>query len=138
MHIGYHRKEFLIKLFKTAVFFVVGIAFLLPLMWMLSSSLKTPTQVFAKDFRWIPEEPCWNNYVTVWTSEEVSMMRGFLNSAFITVTAIVVALLFSSLAAYAFAKVDFNTNIFVFLMVTIRSFLILHVRQTVNHEYDLP
>ena len=116
MRIGYHRKELLIKIFKTVLFFVVGIAFLLPLLWMVSSSLKTPSQVFAKDFRWIPESPRWSNYVTVWTDQEVSMLNGFINSSFITVTAIVVALIFSSLAAYAFAKVDFKGKNLVFML----------------------
>lgn len=116
MHLGYHRKEFLVKLIKTVLFFIIGLAFLLPLLWMISSSLKTPGEVFAKDFKWIPDTLKWENYVSVWTNPEVSMAQGYMNSTFITVTAIVFGLVFASLAAYAFAKVDFKGKNFVFML----------------------
>lgn len=148
MHIGYHRKEFLVKLFKTVLFFIVGIAFLLPLLWMISSSLKTPSQVFATDFKWIPENPRWDNYVTVWTDKEVSMTNGFFNSAFVTATAIIFALIFSSLAAYAFAKVDFKGKNFVFMLflstmmipaevTIIPRFMIFHKMGLYNNHWSI-
>lgn len=116
MKIGYHKQELLAKLFKTAIFFVVGLAFLLPLFWMISASLKTPGEMFAKEFKWIPENPRWENYKSIWTDAEVNMTNGFINSAIISVSSIVVALIFSSLAAYAFAKVDFKGKNFVFML----------------------
>ena len=116
MKIGYHRQELLAKLFKTVIFFIVGLAFLLPLFWMISASLKTPGEMFAKDFKWIPENPRWENYKSIWTDAEVNMTNGFINSAIISVSSIVVALIFSSLAAYAFAKVDFKGKNFVFML----------------------
>ena len=116
MKIGYHKQELLAKLFKTAIFFVVGLAFLLPLFWMISASLKTPGEMFAKEFKWIPENPRWENYKSIWTDAEVNMTNGFINSAIISVSSIVVALIFSSLAAYAFAKGDFKGKNFVFML----------------------
>ena len=116
MKIGYHRQELLAKLFKTVIFFIVGLAFLHPLFWMISASLKTPGEMFAKDFKWIPENPRWENYKSIWTDAEVNMTNGFINSAIISVSSIVVALIFSSLAAYAFAKVDFKGKNFVFML----------------------
>ena len=117
MKIGYYQKEFLVKLFKTVLFFIVGIAFLLPLLWMISSSLKTPVEIFAQDFIWIPENPRWGNYVTVWSDAEVSMAHGYLNSAFIAVMSITVSLAFSSLAAYAFAKLEFKGKNIAFMLL---------------------
>lgn len=116
MKLGYHKTELLVKLLKTAIFFVVGLAFLLPLFWMISSSLKTPGEMFAKDFKWIPANPQWKNYKQVWTDAEVNMTNGFINSAIISVASIVVSLFLSSLAAYAFAKVDFKGKNFVFML----------------------
>ena len=116
MKLGYQKTELLVKLLKTAIFFVVGLLFLIPLFWMLSSSLKTPSEVFARDFKWLPANPVWANYTRVWTDEKVNMANGFMNSAIITVSGIVVALFFSSLAAYAFAKVDFKGKNFVFML----------------------
>lgn len=116
MKLSYQRKEFLIKLFKTVLFFIIGLAFILPLLWMISSSLKTPGEVFAKDFSWIPAEPKWENYVSVWTNPEVSMAQGYVNSLFITATSIVFGLSFASLAAYAFSKIEFKGREFVFML----------------------
>ena len=116
MKLGYHKTELLVKLLKTVIFFIVGLLFLIPLFWMLSSSLKTPSEVFARDFKWLPANPVWANYTRVWTDEKVNMANGFMNSAIITVSGIVVALVFSSLAAYAFAKVDFKGKNFVFML----------------------
>ncbi len=116
MKIGYHSRERLIKLLKTVVFMVIGIAFLLPLLWMISASLKTPAEIFAKEFHWFPETPRWDNYAAVWNNENVSMARGYLNSIFICVMSITVSLSLASLAAYAFAKIDFRGKNFVFML----------------------
>lgn len=116
MKIGYHSREKLIKLLKTVVFMAIGVAFLLPLLWMISASLKTPAEIFAKEFHWFPETPRWDNYAAVWNNENVSMARGYLNSIFICVISITVSLSLASLAAYAFAKIDFKGRNFVFML----------------------
>lgn len=148
MHIGYRRKEFLVKLFKTAIFFLVGIAFVLPLAWMISSSLKTPGEVFAQDFQWIPDDIQWKNYIVSWTDAEMNMTIGYANSSFITITAIVFALIFSSLAAYAFAKIDFKGRDFVFMLflstmmipaevTIIPRFMIFHKMNLYNNHWSI-
>ena len=40
---------------------------LLPFVWMLSASLKTNVQVFQFPIQWIPKDPQWKNYLTIWT-----------------------------------------------------------------------
>lgn len=102
---------------KTVLFFGIGILFLLPLLWMVSSSLKYPSEMFAKEFSWIPKSPRWENYATVWNGEVVSMARGYANSAFITVMSIVVRLIVASLGAYAFAKIDFKGKNIAFMLL---------------------
>jgi multiple sugar transport system permease protein len=41
------------------------ITFLLPALWMISSSLKVSTEVFAHPIVWIPEAPRWENYLDI-------------------------------------------------------------------------
>jgi multiple sugar transport system permease protein len=48
-----------------AVLIVVSIVFLFPFYWMLGSSLKTRTTVFAKPVQWIPNPAHWDNYSSV-------------------------------------------------------------------------
>ncbi len=65
---------------------------LLPFAWMLSASLKTNVEVFKFPIEWIPKNPQWRNYVTIWSKIDFGR---FLQLAT------------CSLAAYAFAKIDF-------------------------------
>ena len=44
---------------------VVLITFLIPAIWMISSSLKASTEVFAHPIVWIPKTPQWRNYVKI-------------------------------------------------------------------------
>lgn len=93
---------------KTALLALIALAFLLPLVWMITSSLKSTTEVFAVDWHWLPEQWRWDNYATVWTDPEVSMLSAYLNTVFITVVATAALLFIASLAAYAFAKIRFR------------------------------
>ena len=41
---------------------VLLITFLGPTLWMVSSSLKTSTEIFASPIVWVPAQPQWGNY----------------------------------------------------------------------------
>lgn len=102
------RRELITKIIKTALVALVAVLFILPLAWMVTSSLKATKEVFSNDWKWLPEVWRWDNYKTVWTDAEVSMLNAFENTIFITVISTVVQLAISSMAAYAFAKVNFK------------------------------
>ena len=98
------------------IFGILGIGFMLPLIWMIFSSFKTTTEVFATNFHWLPKVWQWVNYKMVWKDAEVNMLQAYINTVFITVAATAVQLAFASLAAYAFAKVNFKGKNFVFAL----------------------
>lgn len=116
MQLGMKKTQILVSVIKTIIFTVIGLMFLAPLLWMISSSLKTAPEVFATDFSWIPEKLQWKNYVKIWTSDEVSMVRSYMNTAWITAISIVVQLSFASMAAYGFAKINFRGKNVVFFL----------------------
>ncbi len=89
--------------------------FLLPLLWMLSASVKQPLEVLSYPIKWIPETLRWENYRKVWTNAQMPFGRCYFNSTFIAVLTLVGQLIFSSLAAYAFAKMKFRGKQFTFL-----------------------
>lgn len=95
---------------------IIGILFLLPLFWMFFSSFKSTTEVFATNFKWLPAIWHWENYKYVWSDATVNMTKAYLNTIFITVIATAVQLAFASLAAYAFAKINFKGKNFVFFL----------------------
>ena len=113
-----NKRDNRIATIKSIMIGIIGILFLTPLIWMVLSSFKNTNEVFAYDFHWFPEKWQWENYKYVWTDPEVSIIRGYANTIFITVIGTAVQLVFASLAAYAFAKIKFvgkNAVFFLFL-----------------------
>ena len=104
---------------KTSIILLLALMFLLPLLWMHSSSLKNSVQVFEQPFHWFPETLRWENYVEVWTHEEIPFWRLYLNSLTISVCGITGQLIISSMAAYAFAKIEFKGKNIVFLVMLV-------------------
>ncbi|HEY63963.1 MAG TPA: carbohydrate ABC transporter permease [Caldilineae bacterium] len=82
-----------------------SVLMLLPFIWMLSTSLKEPREVFTYPPVWIPSRIAWENYV-----QAVSLMpfgRFYLNSLVVAVSVTLLQLTTSSLAAFAFARLRF-------------------------------
>lgn len=105
------------KLVLTIIVLFFAIAFLLPLLWMISSSLKNPIEVFESPFHWIPTTIHWENYAEVWTNPSLPFWRFFLNSIIVTGVSVTGQLFVASLAAYAFAKIDFKGKNVVFMIM---------------------
>lgn len=82
-----------------------AITTLFPFAWMLSTSLKAEQYVMQVPPQWIPNPIVWNNYVEIW--DLVPLAAGFRNSATIAVLGTIGVLLSSSIAGFAFAKLDF-------------------------------
>ena len=79
---------------------------LLPLIWMLSSSLKHDTDVFSLPIRWIPTDPVWSNFVLFWQKIDFALFT--FNSFKLSIVITLIQVLTSSFAAYGFAKCTFK------------------------------
>jgi multiple sugar transport system permease protein len=103
------------------------VVMLLPFFWMLSTSLKERSAIFAEfPPRWIPETFAWSNYSEAWTS--VPFDRFYLNSIVVAVSVTVLQILTASLAAFAFARLRFrgrDTLFFIYLIALMIPFAIL-------------
>jgi multiple sugar transport system permease protein len=85
---------------------VVGAAgMLLPFFWMVSTALQTPAGVFTHPPEWIPADPQWGNFARV--TQVVPFWRGLANTLILTLPPLVVGLLASAMAAFAFARLRF-------------------------------
>ncbi|HQY92781.1 MAG: carbohydrate ABC transporter permease [Caldilinea sp.] len=80
----------------------VAILFLIPFLWMLSSSLKPNYQIFEIPPRWIPNPPRWENYTEALTILPFDLY--IRNTAVITLLTIAGHLASCTLIAYAFAR----------------------------------
>ena len=84
---------------------VGGLMMLTPFFWLVSSSLKTPHQIYVFPPQWIPDPVQWQNYVEVW--RVVPVMRYLANTLIITIFATIGVTLSSALAGYSFARLRF-------------------------------
>jgi multiple sugar transport system permease protein len=109
------RKERIAWLLRGAVMSLLAIVFLVPFLWMVSSSLKQNLAIFEIPARWIPDPIEWRNYVEVWTGER-SMARYFTNSTIVVVATIVGELAVVSLAGYAFGRLRFKGQNVLFII----------------------
>jgi len=84
-----------------------GLTMLYPLLWMLSSSFKPTELIFKEPGLWPTEfEP--GNYVEGWTALRNPFHHYIFNSLIIVAGAVLGNLLACSLAAYAFARLNFT------------------------------
>ncbi|HID10366.1 MAG TPA: carbohydrate ABC transporter permease [Candidatus Latescibacteria bacterium] len=78
---------------------------LYPLIWMLSTSFKTMSEVARNTMALIPEAFRWENYVEAWTKGNFGVY--FKNSLIVTVTTLLLVLWTASMTAFAVARTDF-------------------------------
>jgi multiple sugar transport system permease protein len=107
-----------------ALYIVLGIGavtMLVPFLWMLSTSIKQPSEVFSATggIKWLPEHffwrdtvvngvkirAWWGNYPDAW--REINFPRLYMSSIFVAVVGTFGQVLTSSMAAYAFARLRF-------------------------------
>lgn len=91
------------KLILHLVLIAVGITFLVPFAWMVSTSLKQSGTELVFPPQWIPRPIVWANYRTALVVM-VPFLTYFKNTMIITVGATVGDVLASSLTAYSFAR----------------------------------
>jgi multiple sugar transport system permease protein len=87
---------------------LIGIVMLYPVLWLLSSSLKPNALIFTEPGLW-PREITLNNYVKGWFSvRNANFGTFFWNSAKISLISVLANVITCSMAAYAFARIDFS------------------------------
>jgi len=94
-----------------------GILMIYPILWLISSSFKPNMDIFSHPGL-IPAKLTLQNYIQGWKGISGYTFRHFLvNSATISILAVIGNVVSCSLAAYAFAKLDFKFKNFWFAMM---------------------
>lgn len=91
------------------------ISFLVPTFWMISSSLKVSTEVFAHPIVWLPKDPHWNNYVKAFAL--LPLMTFMTNTLIIVFFAVLGTVVSSALVAYSFARIQWPGRNFWFSLL---------------------
>lgn len=91
----------------------ISILFIIPLLWMISTSLKEAQDLVG--FRWIPTRFAWENYVDAFSFG--MWPQWTLNTVIITVLSVIGQVLSSSLVAYAFSRLRWRGRDILFSVV---------------------
>jgi len=91
---------------------------LVPLYWMIATSLKAETKLFVLPPQVIPDPVVWRNYLDVWRIQPFTGY--FINTIFITALAMGGEILSCALVAYGFARFRFpgRDALFILLLAT--------------------
>jgi putative chitobiose transport system permease protein len=95
---------------------LVAVGMLLPLVWLVSTSFKSPTEnIFAFPPQWWPQSPTLANFVTVWQTNPFGQY--LWNSTVVAGLTVILNLLTSALAAYPLARLNFRGRDVIFALI---------------------
>ena len=111
---GYYKtKKVAVNILIHGFLLTVAATCIFPLLWMISSSLKTQDQIF-KNMSLIPQGWHFENYYQAWI--QGGFGRNFINSIFYTTSVVFGIIIISSMAAYAFSRLRFPGKNILFFM----------------------
>lgn len=110
------KKEKMISMVKKIVVYLllIGFAFMtvFPLIWMLLSSVKSPSELLAVPFTLFPEEFQWGNFVR---AVELAPFGLYMMNSFITsISIVILQAAFSCMLAYGLTHIRFKGRTFIF------------------------
>lgn len=117
-----HRRKparfYLVRTIQYLVMIAISSVFMIPLVWLVSSSLKEQGQVFAYPPVWIPDPIKWSNYPEA--LDRAPLLLWLRNTSFITGMTILGNVVTSSMVAFGFARLRFpgRNVLFVLLLST--------------------
>lgn len=94
---------------------VAGIITVFPFLWMLSASVMQPQEIFRPGVNLVSSEPTLRNYATALT--KAPLLRFLLNGVIVTVSIAVLQLIVIVPAGYAFARLRFRGQRFLFVLI---------------------
>ncbi|WP_339316390.1 carbohydrate ABC transporter permease [Paenibacillus sp. FSL R10-2734] len=123
------------KLLMHILIIGIGLFMLYPILWLISSSLKPGYLIFTNLSLW-PNEVTLNNYREGWAGiSRVGFITFFKNSFIVAILCVVGNLISSSMAAYAFGRLEFSWKKFWFAVMLVTIMLPHHV--TIIPQYIL-
>ena len=109
-------KNFFRTFFTHLFLIIISVLSLFPFIWLLSTALKGVNEnIFEYPPVFIPQYFTFENFVGVW--KQIPFISYFLNSLIVASFTVLLNLIFSSLAAYPLARMEFRGKKFLFCLV---------------------
>ena len=109
---------------KALIYFVLlagAVVVMIPLWWMLSTSIKHPKEVFAFPPTFLPEKFMWNNYTDLFTKAPFHIY--IFNTTYIVIMDLIGTLATASMVGYAFARLRWRGRD-IFFLITLATMML--------------
>ena len=120
MNLGGRKNQRLVGNTSVHLLLLLGSALMvIPLLWTLSTSLKTTQQIAVWPPQWIPDPVMWRNYIDVFSVAPVGLW--VRNSMVIVAANVIGSVVTCSFVAYGFARIEFpgRDTLFILLLSTL-------------------
>jgi ABC-type glycerol-3-phosphate transport system permease component len=112
------KYEVVMKIF---ILHAAAILMILPFVWLVSTALKTPVEVFTPTLVLIPKKFMWSNFAAI--MDRAPFWLYMLNTIIVCIGILIIQLILVIPAAYAFARLDFPGKDVMFLLFVIQIML---------------
>ena len=141
------QRKYNIGTFTVLILLTLGsFIMIIPFVWMFLTAFKTYQETLAIPIKWVPGSFYLENFTEV--MGRLNFARYYINTIFVTLTITVVQVIFCSMGAYAFARINFpGRNIIFFALLSmlmipqqmtlIPSFVLLSRLGWINTYYAL-
>jgi len=119
----YRSRLFLQRAILYLILTFVAVIVLIPMFWMFATSIKPKNQLFTKDIQWWPANPTFDNYQKLVDNPATPIVTWFTNSVLIAAIVTILVLAVDSLAAYAYARMEFRGRKILFNVLLFTLFL---------------
>ena len=112
------KKKILSGIGTYAVLLVMAVIVLIPILWIVSTSVKLESETITIPPQWIPDHPTLESYKRLWSEYPFAVY--FKNSIIISLGAVILSVGFSCLAGYGVTRFRFRgkQSFLTFLLVT--------------------
>ncbi len=100
------KKKTVLQIILFALLTLVAVVFVVPILYCIFTSVKTSTEIL-QEITFLPRNITWENYEYVFARGS-KYLNYYWNTIAITVSGVLITVLFSSMAGYAFAKLPFR------------------------------
>ena len=108
------RRRDIAKILAYALLAVAALVWLFPLVWLVATAFKSQAEVFARPLSLLPSRVGWDNFARAWSYAPFAAY--YWNTIVIVAGLLAVQLVTMTMAAYAFARLQFPGRDFLFLL----------------------
>jgi len=108
------KRKIFTKTFTYVILIIFSLLILMPLLWLSTTAFKTQAEIFSQPFNLFPEKPVFSNFTDAWNYTPFGSY--YINTIVVTFGLLAVQLVTITMAAYAFARLEFPGRDFLFIL----------------------